>query len=1082
MTAPVIFVTLSLINENEVNMEHSRLMDLIIQQDITKFTHIDSIKSLLELLQLDLNLEVFGIALYTSSSESIILGLSETYMECVRKHLPVKKPAQFTFQIRDNIIFFPIHHAYLLISPKDYQMLDPQVMKLISGVITSMVDYYLLSQELTHVQEERDLRQSILDVLPEMIAVKNLERKYIFANKTANQAFSGSYKTVVNHTVSEIYPEFEVERIAKMDQEVFEKEVVSKEIEMLLSKGFVNAESERRLLYNDQDEVLGILTINRNITEKRHIEHQLSKSLRFQDILIRIALEFINVDYAKADAKIEEALGLIGHEIGADRVYVFDYDLVNQIMINTHEWCSIHTNPAIHLLKAVPIEDFLEDWYMPHERDETIYVPSVEKLDHDSNLYQILNMQDIKSALTIPLRIDNHLVGFVGFDAVQTEKKWGDEDQKLLRILAELIVHLKKNQMTHQEIISSRKKAEYANQAKSIFLANMSHEIRTPLSGLYNAISLIENSDDLEETHTYLDIAKASIDSLSIIINDILDLTRIENGNITLESAFFNLEDEVHQVLKMLEYTIKQKGLSINYAFDYRINHLVLGDRLRIRQMILNLMNNSIKFTHVGSIGLSTTLIHEDNRKCVIEFKVSDTGIGIPEHMISVITDRFVQVESSSTKNYRGVGLGLSIVKGILDYYHSKLHVESVQGQGSEFSFRLIFDKGESILDKFVIFDQKRAVLISDNDISNRLIGCIESTGLTVESMSFNKIKAVNNYDYIFLCLQKEQMEKIKFNELMNPADHTKTKLFYCKQDHTSIVDETLLSKHAIQPIDFPTTREKLYQLLIAPTMKQQKKKSNVSYDRRGTHILVVDDNYINRQSMEAILTKYNYTVSLAQSGEKALNMLNENRYDLILMDIQMPEMDGYMTTDQIRSLGYSTQDLPIIAVSANSIQSTKNDAASAGMNGFITKPFKVETLIKEIDRYCHKKSKTINIFVPQDRLHFNRGSFDDVFEGQYKIGVDVIKGFINDFESDVQKIKDALSQKTYKAVEKSAHYLKGSASYVAADRLVWILSHIIDYSKKEMYEYIYSLIKLIPETYEAWFEHMKRELGEHYE
>ncbi len=1045
-----------------------RLEELFLQIDFDTINDYDSIESIIKMIEVELELTFFTVILplidrFESFPKDDILN------SLILPFLSSDKNLQF--HTSNGYVFYPFFHLYMVFKQVEYKLLDQNVIKSLGLHLSNLIKYYQMMEENKSLSKDNELKQIILDIMPEMIAVKDFNNKYILSNQTADQAFSGEYKTVVGKYVKDIYPDEEVENIRKLDDEVIKNDIILKrDIHMLLSKRFVEAETERQVIYDSNHLPLGILTINRNITKRKKMEQQLNQSLEFQDILIRIALEFINVsDDDDVDQKIDEALGLVGLKIKADRVYVFDYDTLNGIMINTHEWCSEGTDPSIDLLKAVPIEDFLDDWYNPHFRGETIHVPDVDQLSHESNLYQILHMQDIKSVLTIPLHINHKLVGFIGFDAVKEIRHWNDVDLKLLKILAELIAQLKKNSLSNQNLLNAIQKAESANQAKSIFLANMSHEIRTPLSGIYNAISLIEDTKNPDKQRHYIDIAKASIDSLSLIIDDIFDLTRIENHSIKLNPTVFNLENEIYQIAKMSEHSIVDKKLELIYLFDYQIDHYISGDHLRLRQILLNLINNATKFTDNGSISIQTHLKKNTDTHYVINFLVSDTGIGIPQSFMDQITDRFVQVDSLSTKNYRGVGLGLSIVKGLLSLFESELVIHSVVGQGSSFSFDISFEKKEPIYGRNQM--NKNILIMSSNGHGDSgSYSCLSSLGYHVDIFKDdNPHLTEKQYDYILYVSPSIEISQKNVLHDKQTYGSSDVKTIVVKDTYFSTITLDFAIKNFDFVIDLPISRDRFISILNSKSNEQKNGEDADKYPNPPIEktLLVVDDNSINREALKEILISKNYKVFTASSGQVAIDLLNNHQIDLVLMDIQMPVMDGYMTTKIIRDMNYSFFDLPVMAVSANQIDSSQTNQNHL-FNDYLVKPFKPNVLFNKIQTLLSNSTKQCDL-IPESIVVFNQEKLLELYANNKKTSMKIIESFIQDFNKDSLELINAFENKKAKALKDKAHYLKGATGYVQAERLHYIFTTINDLDLESDEQTIKKLLSFIDEEYKNW-------------
>lgn len=914
----------------------------------------------------------------------------------------------------------------------------------------------------------------VLDHSPDLIAYKDRNQIYRYANKKANDKWP-HLDTLIHKHVSEVYPPYEVDRITDMDNYVYEKKAPHTSIiEILSENGYLTVESTRVPVY-DEGQIEGILTINKNITDIKRIEKELKRSYDFQDILIQIASVFINVPVEQSNEAISKGLGMVGKHIQADRVYVFDYDFDKGITNNTHEYCNDDIEPMIDFLQNQPIEMIDAFWMEKHKLHESVYIPDIEAMNHDSELYKVLSMQDIKSLLTIPLYDENHLYGFVGFDAVKDYAKWTDDEQKLLKVLAELIVNLKVKQAQQQLLIQEKQNALKASEAKGEFLANMSHEIRTPLSGISNALYLLKNTELTPEQTDYLDIAKSSIESLSRIVNNILDLSKIEAGKLELEMSSFDLENELYQIIKMQEYMAIEKGLTIEFDYDYSIVDEIITDRTRFRQIILNLISNAIKYTDQGKVTVRIRKVANTTQSMSIQFDVIDSGIGIPRKLLSKVTDPFFQIDSSITKKYPGTGLGLPIVKRLLGLFNSQLMIESELGHGSKFSFTMTFSIGvNNPYKRLTGLKDKRLLIIEAKAEHALLAQKFFQTLSDVVDIQSNAIETAERYDFLMIQRNMDDIDRQHVDYYRSIYGTPDSKVVLCSRESVTRAPKELQEKSLDYVLSMPTTRERVHQLLT--NKEKQKSVSNPHQTAFFKHkkVLVVDDNKVNRQAMQIILSKSGLEVILASSGLEAIERVQLTRIDIMLMDIQMPEMDGYETAKKIRALGSKYQKMPIIAVTANATESTNEKALLSGMNRSITKPFKPENLLEMIKTVI---DETLQKATEEPLLqNLNIEALFKAYDSDASLIYEILKTFTEDYHEQVKKLEDALELKDYDAIEKSAHYLKGSTNYIFAEKSALSCQEVMRLVRQGSYDMVEAAVKTLiielKQVYDEMIEH----------
>lgn len=382
------------------------------------------------------------------------------------------------------------------------------------------------------------------------------------------------------------------------------------------------------------------------------------------------------------------------------------------------------------------------------------------------------------------------------------------------------------------EIIKAKLEAEDARKTQEQFLANMSHEIRTPMNGIIGMAQLIAGTNLSEEQKEYVDTIKESASNLLVIINDILDVTKIVAGKLLIEAVDYVFKDVVKNSIKITQFKAEAKGVLLTSDIDKRIHPVLIGDPVRLNQILINLIGNAIKFTEKGEVKVKVEMLEDDDTNVKLKFAIEDTGIGIPEDKLDSIFESFTQASSATTRKYGGTGLGLTITKQLIELQGGSISVTSKPGVGSTFSFALTFKKG---------------------------------------------------------------------------------------------VVET-------------------------PVIKAVSETNKLSHPFSDVQILLVEDNLINQKVASYTLTKQGAVVEIANHGKEAIIMLEKKKYDIILMDIQMPEMDGFETTQYIRnSVKESINKTPIIAMTASALVSEKTKCLESGMNDYISKPFQAKELYEKI-------------------------------------------------------------------------------------------------------------------------------------
>ncbi|WP_304234044.1 ATP-binding protein [Jiulongibacter sediminis] len=716
-------------------------------------------------------------------------------------------------------------------------------------------------------------------------------------------------------------------------------------------------------------------------TDENLARKNLSQEVELQEVLIDIASTYINLDILKVEEVINNSLEQMGLFVSVDRAYIFDYDLNKGTTSNTYEWCNEGISPEIDNLQDVPIE-FIPQWLESHQKGEAFYVPDVSLLpDYGENgLRAILEPQGVKSLIAIPMLDGKDLVGFVGFDSVKRHHDYSDKEKRLLFLFGQMLINIrnrkkweyqlslqeekyrniianmnlgllevdlndtilfanqsfceisgftleelkgkkaaelfvaenqrniiyKKNEsrnynvsdnyeieitnkfgqkrwwfisgaphyndkgqlvgsigihlditdqkVLEQELAKAKNSAEAAAKAKELFLANMSHEIRTPLNAIIGMIRQLNKEILTEQQHFYVSQSESSARHLLTILNNVLDIAKIESGDMVILNEAFSPSALASNVHSIMYSQAKDKNLNFKLHLDSEIKQVLKGDDTRLRQVLINLVGNAIKFTESGSVELSVELVDESESYQTLRFEVTDTGIGMSDEFILKIFDKFSQENNEATRQHEGTGLGMAISNDLIMLMGGELVVQSHKNKGTCCCFDLKFETAEDSIKLNVkqikegAFKGKRALLVEDNDM-NRFI--------------------------------------------------------------------------ALQSLE-----------------------------------------YLGFKSKEA------------ENGLKAIEIVKKDEFDLILMDIQMPVMDGVQATKVMRDEFHIKT--PIIALTANAFKHDIDLYLSNGMNDFITKPYDEQDFFRKIEH-------VLNLAYEEEELHANESGSEIIQDGPEK-------------------------------------------------------------------------------------------------
>ena len=668
----------------------------------------------------------------------------------------------------------------------------------------------------------------------------------------------------------------------------------------------------------------------------------------------------------------------------------------------------------------------------------------------------------------------------------------------------------KKAEQTLKEALA---RAEQGNRAKSEFLANMSHEIRTPISVIIGMTHLAKLTDLSRKQEDYLHKIETASRSLLIIINDILDFSKIEAGKLNIEKKPFELYENLNSVVTLFAETLAENNIELYWSIDDNVPALLSGDTVRINQIFTNLLSNAVKFTHEGEININAGVQSFEQNEVVLKCCVSDTGIGMTEEQVSRLFQKFEQADSSTTRKYGGTGLGLAIIHQLITLMDGEISVTSTPGKGSRFEFtlRLGVEKNrrseeQSMRLPLEVQGLKILLLHPDKNGSVKVRDMLESLSFSVRIVSSvtaadHELKRAEKEGnpYGLIWMDEEITEPVM--QLMSEYD---TPCIIMTFVHSfEAVEERIQNRpnsHVIhKPIHPSSIFNAIVDLFGFDTFRKERRASGLRDIReefsaiRGTRILLVEDNAMNQQVASELLARAGVLVEIAENGEEALRRVQDQKFDAVLMDIQMPVMDGITAVKQIRLMGGDFEDLPIIAMTANDMSGDREKSLEAGMNDHIGKPIDPLRLYSCLQKWVDMQNlqaaqvavppiphmEHSNVLAPviadtdREDILALQPQFSEIniksglrrVVGNQNLYRKLLLDFVENYAEVSEQIKAAVENRDLEKAANLAHTAKGLAATIGADRL--------STSLKELE----AGINADEKTFKAAVEHARQEL-----
>jgi PAS domain S-box-containing protein len=824
-----------------------------------------------------------------------------------------------------------------------------------------------------------------------------------------------------------------------------------------------------------------LLSIFRDISERKLNEILLEKKSKLlQGISKAIAVLIAAPSEAEG---FNSALAILGEAASVDRVYLFKHfedEVTGEKYFSlNYEWVNSGIIPQIQdpAFQRISYSRFsaLQFYELLSKGQSLSFI--LKNLSKQEQRAFIDS--SIKSIILVPIMIEGNYWGFIGFDDCHTDRLWTSDEESILSTMAAVLgAVIKRNQIAEQlikkniELDKAIFETEKAAQAKSEFLALMSHEIRTPMNGVIGMTGLLLDTILTDAQREYVNTIRLSGEQLLVIINDILDFTKIESEKLELESIPFLLNECIEDSLELTASKAAEKDIEIYYRMSEDVPQIIIGDVTRLRQILTNLIGNAVKFTSKGEVEVSVSVEESDENNYKLKFVVRDTGIGIPKDKMDRLFKPFSQVDSSTTRSYGGTGLGLVISKKLVEMMGGNILVESEEGEGSKFIFSIktSVPTVDTSIKTLVIpesFYEKKILLVDTNyQHGQMLYNLLKHWNMIVDvavdvNVLYHNLDYVNDYDIVIInssnIYQKlnDIVERIKLK-------NSKRKFgFIILKYHGKAIQ--LIESDSIPSIKIlskPIRLKSLVEIIdttINPrseitTSKQiSPEVAETLSEPTRLKILLAEDNSINQMVATRMIERLGYKADIVSNGKEAVEAASNIDYDIIFMDILMPEMDGIEACNIIKGQLNKENKPVIVAMTANAMAGDEENYIKAGMDDYLSKPVNMEDLKRILDKWSRKivERKNQKLFKELDteiELTFikekNISFLNEITsENDLEFFREILDVYLKEIPKNLESIKESILAKDAEHLKFYLHKLKGTY-------LTLGITDLIDYFK----------------------------------
>ena len=831
------------------------------------------------------------------------------------------------------------------------------------------IDVLKADQEKNLNAEKRFLR-AVVDAIPHFIFARDTEGRYTLVNEAVAGAFGKPVDEIEGRTLSEVHETYEDCRAwLEEDRETLRRGATWSYPEQLVNHSTgetVHLHSIKKPLLGDGDEADQILGVSIDVTDRLRAERALAERLELERANAAILTAFVGCTGDDEDLAVEEVLTRVCTFTGAQRCYIYRVGDDGR----PAERLFAKVAPAATGRPLPPPELANEDLHWAANW-LAVNAPidaggSAEWPPGSESFRRRFELSETASLLLLPVARRGRPFGFISVDRTDGAP-WRRDTMAMLRNVGDLFITVWEKLETERTLVRTMEAARASSRSKTEFLANMSHEIRTPMNCIIGIADLLREMEPSERQLEYLEMVRQAGGSLLTILNDILDISRIEAGKLQLDPVRTDLRTVIEDVVGLIAFAAQSRGLEVVCRLAPGLPAHAVLDGGRLRQVLTNLLNNAAKFTRRGHIYLDVEQVGDEDGTARLRFRVTDTGIGIPGEQMSRIFEKFTQAEAGTTRRFGGTGLGLAISRQLVELMGGELAARSVPDQGSTFTFTIPVSGPEPLALPAVGTSGDNVLIIAGHELAGEvLVEQVRQLGYTANMVT----EGADALDLLAAAPSRGQDawravlvdQTLPAADLRGIVDHC-SGMDPARRPRVLIMSDlaTLMRDIDGQVDGFLTKPVRLERLAgalnpvpvapaAAPLIAPEDRAPGIE-ELEGTRILLAEDNPFNQQVAVALLDRLGCTVTVANNGAEAVEKVEAMQFDLVFMDCQMPEMDGYEATRRIRALAAPVNTVPIVAMTANALSGDRESCFAAGMDDFLSKPITRDMLVAILKR-----------------------------------------------------------------------------------------------------------------------------------